>query len=203
MASLSLIKFERKHKCGDFRADGYRFQCYYNRSGKVEEKWRSPEAFQRWRRQSVLKVTRRRRDRADVRLRHAQSEARRRQDPAYKHRQTIIKRRWRERRCAVDSGFKILCRLRKRLWDAVQGHRKSAPTRELIGTSVEGLKLQIEAGFLPGMSWENYGSVWEIDHKIPCAQFDMSNEAQQRACFHYANLRPLWRGENRSRGVKI
>jgi len=35
-----------------------------------------------------------------------------------------------------------------------------------------------------------------IDHIIPCAVFDMSDPAQQRECFNFSNLQPLWRADN-------
>jgi lipopolysaccharide export system protein LptA len=31
----------------------------------------------------------------------------------------------------------------------------------------------------------------------------MNNPQQQKACFHYTNLRPLWAKENLSKGSKI
>lgn len=192
-----------KHKYGDRRVDGYVFQCYAKRNGVVQERWRSPEAFERWRRRVIANITRRRQVDASVRIAHAKDEARRRMNPNYKRKQTAYKNQWRQRRCSIDAGFKMLCRLRKRVWDAVRGHGKSASTLELLGTTIEGLKLQLAAGFLPGMTWDNYGSVWEIDHRVPCARFDLSEAAQQRACFHYTNLRPLWRSENRARGARL
>jgi len=57
-------------------------------------------------------------------------------------------------------------------------------------------------GFIAGMSWANYGE-WHIDHKKPCALFDLRDTDQQRACFHYSNLQPLWAFDNRSKGAKL
>lgn len=37
------------------------------------------------------------------------------------------------------------------------------------------------------------------DHINPCASFDLSNPSEQRKCFHYTNLRPLWAKENMSK----
>jgi len=45
------------------------------------------------------------------------------------------------------------------------------------------------------MTRNNYGE-WHIDHIIPCAAFNMSNEIDQRICFHYTNLQPLWAVDN-------
>ena len=56
--------------------------------------------------------------------------------------------------------------------------------------------------FKVGMSWSNYGK-WEIDHIKPCASFDLSKPREQRKCFHYTNLQPLWKLENRSKNDRI
>ena len=45
------------------------------------------------------------------------------------------------------------------------------------------------------MSWDNYGD-WHIDHIIPCAAFDLTDIEQQKKCFNYKNLQPLWAEEN-------
>jgi hypothetical protein len=70
---------------------------------------------------------------------------------------------------------------------------------EMVGCTVERLRAHLEAQFAPGMSWENYGE-WQIDHIRPCASFDLSNPLQQRACFNFVNLRPLWKSDNASKG---
>jgi len=50
--------------------------------------------------------------------------------------------------------------------------------------------------------WDNYGSGWHIDHIRPCSSFDLSDEEQQRACFHHSNLQPLWVKDNLEKGSK-
>jgi hypothetical protein len=57
------------------------------------------------------------------------------------------------------------------------------------------------------MSWDNYGIAgWHIDHIKPCCTFDLTDLEQQKQCFHYTNLRPLWAKDNLrrpKRGVDI
>lgn len=89
--------------------------------------------------------------------------------------------------------------LRSRLRYAVAGHKKSGATLDLLGCSPARLKLHLEARFKPDMSWANYGD-WHIDHIKPCAKFDLSKPEEQRACFHYTNLQPLWASENIAKG---
>lgn len=102
-----------------------------------------------------------------------------------------------------DVHFRISLALSSRLAHAVRRNSgvKAARTVELIGCSIEKLRLHLEGLFVDGMSWENYGT-WHVDHKKPCAKFDLSNPAQQRACFHFSNLQPLWGIDNIRKGAK-
>ena len=95
-----------------------------------------------------------------------------------------------------------LCRARIHSVLRQRGAVKSQRTHSLIGCSPLFLRQYIESLFQVGMTWENYGTAWEIDHKRPCALFDLFEESEQRACFHYTNLQPLRCVENRKKGKK-
>lgn len=98
---------------------------------------------------------------------------------------------------------RITGNLRKRIRDVLKGETKSGRSMSLIGCTGEELKLHLEAQFLPLMDWSNYGPKgWHIDHIRPCASFDLSDPAQQKECFHYTNLQPLWSEENTSKGAR-
>jgi len=94
---------------------------------------------------------------------------------------------------------RIVENLRRRTRAVLQGINKSANTLDLIGCTPEQLRDHIESQFEDGMTWENYGE-WHIDHKRPCASFDLMVEAQQRECFNFTNLGPLWAKDNLSKG---
>ena len=112
-----------------------------------------------------------------------------------------VKRRF-YKRMETDSGYKLLQRCRKRMYEAVKGHVKSARTKELIGCTVEELQSHIEKQFKDGMTWDNYGK-WHVDHIIPCASFDFSIAENQFKCFNYTNLQPLWAIDNYRKHDKI
>lgn len=102
----------------------------------------------------------------------------------------------------VDPAFRIAETLRARMQGALNGTCKSARTMKLVGCTIKFLMEYLEAQFLPGMSWENYGSKWHVDHSQPCSSFDLTDPAQQRQCFHYSNLQPMWAADNISKGAK-
>ena len=62
--------------------------------------------------------------------------------------------------------------------------------------------LYLQGKFKEGMHWNNLGK-WHIDHIRPCASFDLTDPEQQKQCFHYTNLQPLWAAENIRKGAKV
>ena len=88
---------------------------------------------------------------------------------------------------------KIKNNVRQRVISALKNNKKINKTFNLIGCSPNQLKEHLKKQFKVGMSWENYGKVWQIDHIIPCCQFNLSDKNEQRKCFHYTNVRPLWK----------
>lgn len=107
----------------------------------------------------------------------------------------------RKRQRRIDINYKILGNLRGRLHDAITRGIKSAGTLELLGCSVNFLRKYLENKFKEGMDWNNYGLYgWHIDHIIPCSGFDLTQSKEQRECFHYSNLQPLWARENLMKG---
>jgi hypothetical protein len=87
---------------------------------------------------------------------------------------------------------------------ALVNNTKSKKTIQYTGCDFSFLKQYLEKQFKKGMTWENYGMHgWHIDHIIPCALFDLSDNDQQKQCFHYSNLRPLWGVDNMNKKVKL
>ncbi len=97
---------------------------------------------------------------------------------------------------------KIANTLRRRIIHVVKG-QKSAPTFALLGCDINQFRAHLESQFKRGMTWENHGRIWHIDHREPCASFDLSNPEEQRRCFHFSNLQPLRARENMTKGCRI
>lgn len=110
--------------------------------------------------------------------------------------------RYKNTKLQNDVGFRILNNCRRRICHAINGESKSAKTKELIGCTVDILLKHLENQFTNGMTWNNYGE-WHIDHKKPCSLFNFENEAEQRECFNYKNLQPLWALDNLKKADKV
>ena len=101
---------------------------------------------------------------------------------------------------ASNPTYRLKQNLRCRVYDAFKNGTKSAPTMELVGCTTEELKAHLEAQFTEGMTWENYGiDGWHIDHIRPCASFNLLDPEEQRICFRWSNLQPLWGVDNMSK----
>jgi hypothetical protein len=105
-----------------------------------------------------------------------------------------------------NKNFRLLQSLRTRTRNAILSNfsKKHTNTLDLIGCSMDSARKYLESKFKQGMTWDNYGKLgWNIDHIRPCSSFDLSDPEQQKQCFHYSNLQPLWWWENLEKGNKI
>ena len=122
---------------------------------------------------------------------------RREADRRRKHKRNEYERH----RYANDPDYRLTCQIRKRTLKALKNNSKSDSTVGLLGCSIQYAKKHLESQFADGMNWDNHGvHGWHIDHIRPCDSFDLSDPEQQRQCFHYTNLQPLWAVENESKG---
>jgi hypothetical protein len=110
-------------------------------------------------------------------------------------------RRW---KLKEDVSYKLEHNIRCRIRMALKNNSKTSSSKELLGCSIEELKKHLEKQFKEGMSWNNYCyRSWHIDHIIPVAKYNLLLEEEQKKCFHYTNLQPLWAEENMKKGNRI
>ena len=116
----------------------------------------------------------------------------------------IYMRNYHRYRNKYDMKFRITNTLRSRVRAAIKnkGGVKSFKTMKLIGCSINKCIKHLEKQFKDNMSWSNYGK-WHIDHKIPCVSFDLSKISEQKECFNYKNLQPMWKINNLRKGSKV
>jgi len=118
-----------------------------------------------------------------------------------KERKRRYSRKWKNFNYRNNLEYKITGLLRSRLASAIKGTAKKSSAKQLIGCSIPKLRKHLESQFTQGMAWDNHGN-WHIDHIKPCAAFDLTNEDEQRECFHYSNLQPLWAKDNFRKGAR-
>ena len=88
---------------------------------------------------------------------------------------------------------------------SIRGHNSPQGWRSALHFTPDQLRAHLEKQLLPGMSWENYGTVWHIDHIIPVAAFNITSvdDFDFRRCWCLSNLRPLWKADNLRKGRKL
>jgi hypothetical protein len=107
------------------------------------------------------------------------------------------KKAWNREKYRTDPAFRLRSLLRARLNRQLKfrklgiASKAGSPVRDM-GCSVESLISYLEAKFAPGMSWDNHGASWELDHIKPLVDFDLTERQQFLEACHYTNLQPLW-----------
>lgn len=110
----------------------------------------------------------------------------------------------------TDMSYRIESNMRNRLNTLLRRYKqrgcvakKADYTAALLGCSFADFVIYLESKFEVGMSWENYGGGWHVDHIMPCAIFDLSRAEHQKRCFHFSNMQPLWAEQNISKHAKV
>lgn len=68
---------------------------------------------------------------------------------------------------------------------------KNNSTMNYIGCNIQYLREWFEYNFTSDMNWDNYGSLWSIDHIIPVCKFDLTDENEKLICWNWSNLMPV------------
>jgi hypothetical protein len=111
----------------------------------------------------------------------------------YQKNKKLIRQRYNDR-CKNDPAFKTHVTEKRRLLSCID---KIQHTEDYVGTSFENVAHWLEYNFTDGMTWENHGTVWDIDHVIPVSRWDLTNQEHIDLCFNWKNLSPLASQVNR------
>jgi hypothetical protein len=99
---------------------------------------------------------------------------------------------------AFQLEIRLRCKIHQRLLRGLAGQKKD-PFIPLLECNFAEYKEHMESQFKEGMTWDNWGDKWQIDHVIMPRHFDLTKESHQKAFFHYTNTRPLWNKDNWSK----
>ena len=98
---------------------------------------------------------------------------------------------------------KLGLRLRQRLSMVLGRRSEKGRLLRLLGCSTADLVAHLERQFKSGMTWENRGRVWHVDHILPLSSFNLADDAELARACHFSNLRPLFAFDNLSKGAKV
>ncbi len=98
----------------------------------------------------------------------------------------------------IDIEYKLGRRIRSRVGNVLRRHKefKSNSSIECLGCSVTEFQTYIQNQFRDGMTWDNYGSYWHLDHILPLANYQLSDTGTFKRLTHYTNYQPLLVSEN-------
>ena len=85
------------------------------------------------------------------------------------------------------------------------GSKAKRHWEDIVGYTTDQLKRHLEKRFKPGMTWENQGTCWQIDHKIPKAvfNFERPEDLDFKKCWALKNLQPMEARQNQSKAARI
>jgi len=91
---------------------------------------------------------------------------------------------------------------RSRIYSALKTYKptQSKKSMEYLGCTFGELKTYLERKFQEGMSWENHGTDWHVDHIVPIRYESPQDIQVTIGRLHYTNLQPIWASENYSKG---
>lgn len=82
---------------------------------------------------------------------------------------------------------------------ALKDNYRSGKSHELLGCSIESYKEYMMSLFKEGMTWENRGKVWQIDHITPIKNYDMKDYEQVKKAFNFRNTQALFKSEHKQK----
>jgi hypothetical protein len=122
-------------------------------------------------------------------------------NPLY-HRQ--YKRKWDAERMK-DPMHRLSNNLRGNMYHALKAKKGFRKWEDLVGYSLQDLINHLEPQLKAGMTWENYGQVWQVDHITPKSWFkyDSAEHPAFRECWKLNNLQPKLKVDNIRKGNRF
>lgn len=80
--------------------------------------------------------------------------------------------------------------------------KKYGKTLDIVGYTIEDFVRHIEGLFSDEMTWDNYGSVWEIDHVQPVMSFNIQSMQDVAEVNSLSNLLPLLKSDHKIKTVQ-
>jgi hypothetical protein len=109
-------------------------------------------------------------------------------------------------RKATDPSYRLRCTVSSLVYHCITrngGSKAGLSFFKCVGYTAEDLKQHLECQFLPTMSWNNYGSYWELHHIKPQGSFNFVSldEDSFKECWSLENIMPLEITKNQELGA--
>ena len=100
-----------------------------------------------------------------------------------------------------DRTFMLSSRMSASLRGCLKQNKNRRHWENIVGYTVQQLKGHLESKFTNKMNWDNHGTYWHIDHKIPKSWFryNSTRGKQFKTCWGLNNLQPKVAFENLSK----
>ena len=122
--------------------------------------------------------------------------------PSSKNKKWPKRKRTKEENLAAYRKDKLRYNFSRGMRKSLHSNKNGASWESLVGYTLVDLKTHIEKQFVEGMSWDNYGPVWHIDHIRPVASFNIKTAecSDFKECWSLNNLQPLFALDNFKKG---
>jgi hypothetical protein len=207
MKYLFCIKCNKLKSIEEFKKDktrksGYHPYCkectyFYIKKRRLEH----PEDFLKKHRIRALRYYYRHRE--EIRKRTKESNKKRCREYYQRHKIEILMKI--REKLRTDIKFRLDHNMGTSIRLALKHKKAGRKWEKLVGYTLEDLMKHLEKQFDNKMTWNNYGSYWEIDHIIPKSYFKYINPEDEdfKKCWALENLQPLERSLNRSKRNKL
>ncbi len=117
-----------------------------------------------------------------------------------KHRDQINKQKgeYKRNRRMIDINFRLRSSFPVRIYNSIKNLKGGRHWENIVGYNLDQLMRHLESKFKDGMTWENYGFYWQIDHIVPVAAFNYTTYTDEsfKRCWSLINLQPLKSEDN-------
>lgn len=104
-----------------------------------------------------------------------------------------------------DPSHRLSNNMRGNMHHALKAKKAGRKWEDLAGYTLQDLINHFTSLLKEGMTWENYGEVWHIDHIKPKSWFKYisPNDAEFTECWALSNLQPKFKTDNLHKGNRF
>jgi len=126
------------------------------------------------------------------------------QIPENKEKARLRKREW-DRKHRLDPTHRLSNNIRTNMCHALRGKKGFRKWESLIGYTLQDLINHLQSKLTPDMTWDNYGSLWQVDHITPKSWFkyDTAEHPEFKKCWSLNNLQPKLATDNIRKGNRF